>query len=199
MEVNSTMKNVTQEKKTFVKFVLFMLVLLISWNRILYSAFLSAVFKQITTLLLNALLLIGVLVVMQKSHHPFSDFGMRCDIMDICWGLILGSIFNFFLQGQLLPSDFSVYKLTLTTLCVLSEELIWRGYILCEINDITESKVCSILFMATGFSLIHLAGGINVMQLIIAFIGGLFWGYFRLYKNTSVFFSISMHFLINIV
>lgn len=193
------MKKFTHEKRVFVVYMLFMAAALIIWNRILFSSFLHADSKQITAIAVNVLLLIGVLAVMRISHHPFSRFGMCCHASDICWGFLLGIVYNFFLQGHVIPLDVSVYKFLNTVFCVLAEELIFRGYVLSELNDMTGSRAFSVLVAAAGFTLLHLAGGINAGQLVMAFLLGLFWGYLRLYRGTGILFSVTMHFLINIV
>lgn len=150
---------------------------------------------------INLILTLGVLTVLKKSGRPFSCYGIFFDdiFVEIGWGVLAGTAWNFFLQGRIFPASISFARILLLILIAVSEELIWRGYLLETLREITGRPGYAVFLAALGFSCLHAIDIIDPLQLAAAFVLGLLWGFLRLRKNSSLFFCMTMHFLIDLI
>lgn len=148
MNLKKSRKNFEPIKKNriCIYFVSLQIVVCIVWRNVLLGDACSMACKQNIMIIMNVSLLIGALIAAKRSNYIYSDCGITQNgiLNDFGWGLIAGITYNFLLQGRLVPAVISVGIFFRVLLVAVSEEVVWRGYLLVAIHDITKKKSAAI-------------------------------------------------------
>lgn len=117
------------------------------------------------------------LLLMRISRKPFTEYGLfvRKLPMQLLIGLGIGIGLNLLmlLFGSVpsLPKELA-YTVFSQLITGFSEEIFWRGFVLCMLRDLSGSKDVAVGVSALLFALSHFAINLSAAQVIAAFLVG---------------------------
>lgn len=175
----------------------------------------TTIFPARTVAILN--MLIPLFLMHGYLHEPLTEYGFHLKKIhiQIISGVILAFIILFLtyssfpgtwlstvikhLMGQFSVDCFGTLGgIVGTLLFAISEEIVFRGFLLTFFNKLFKNSMISILFCAILFGLIHYPIGHNLNQVIFSTIIGFIYGYLRV-KEPEKFtlFSLSLAHCLN--
>ncbi len=184
-------------KKDFIWYLITFILISIIAKFFFSTTLINITWKQNYQDIFNIFYILSTLFFIYKSGNGFPHYGIR--IRDIPFqmldGFIIGMLWVFLNRRILFPSNPSLFSFFHCWLVALSEELVWRGYILSTLQDIGFSKLSTGLLCAAGFGLMHLISTANTIQITLVFLlYGTVFSYLRIKKDAGIVCLVIIHF-----
>lgn len=192
----------SKTKKDFMIYLAVLLLISVSARFFLSTTLIDITFKKNYHGIFNILFILCTLYAIYKSGNGLSHYGIRFHDLpvQILDGFFIGMLWVFLGRRILLPKTPSLFHFFRCWLVALSEELVWRGYILSTLQDIGFSKLLSGLLCAIGFGMMHFISTSSVSQVILIFLFyGTIFSYLRLKKDAGIPCLVVIHFLLDYI